>query len=516
MAELNKFIFIYGPPGVGKSSTGQKLADTLSIPFYDLDHKIEIEAGIKIPEIFNSMGLVGFRILESKILTQLLNKQPGVISLGGGALLDKKNRKASSKAGIIILLNAAINVIKDRLANDHNQRPLLQEENKLEELLKDRKSHYDSFDIRIDTSSITPQEISWKIQKTIGRFLIKGMGKDYPVYIEENSLANIGQILEDQQIGKTLTVITDQNVASFYHEAVLESLDKSGFQASSIIIPPGESSKNINLLNDIWGQLLENGMDRKSTILAIGGGVVGDLAGFAAATYMRGIDWIGVPTSLLSMVDSSIGGKTGIDLPQGKNLAGSFHPPILVLVDPSTLTTLPEVEIKNGLAEVVKHGVVKDPVLFEECLKGIDHIKKNWGQIIRHAMAVKISIIQGDPFEEGVRASLNFGHTIGHAIESLSNFSIRHGEAVSIGMLLETKLGESLGITENGLTDRLISCLSNLGLPLEIPKSIGKSQIIEQMQFDKKRKNGNLYFSIPEKVGKVKFDVLIKYLTDLL
>jgi len=251
--------------------------------------------------------------------------------------------------------------------------------------------------------------------------------------------------------------------------------------------------------------------------MALGGGVVGDLAGFAAGTFLRGVPWVGVPTSLLAMVDASLGGKTGADLPQGKNLIGAFYPPRLVLADPEVLETLPEAEFVSGMAEVVKHGVIDDPELFETCLDFRSlcealraREERDFGsleEIIRRAMAVKIHIIEEDPYEKGIRASLNFGHTVGHGVELVSEFKVRHGEAVAIGMVGETRMAEQIGLAQAGLSDDIASVLNNLGLPTEIPPDLDRDAIIAAVQRDKKKADGVVRFALPAAIGKVRVGV---------
>jgi 3-dehydroquinate synthetase len=218
---------------------------------------------------------------------------------------------------------------------------------------------------------------------------------------------------------------------------------------------------------------------------------------------MRGIDWVAVPTTLLSMVDASLGGKTGFDLPEGKNLIGSFHPPVRVLADPSLLLTLPERELISGMAEVVKHGIISDPELFELCTRGMNWVKENLEQIVKRAMAVKIKVIEDDPYEKGFRAALNLGHTIGHAVELVSKFELRHGEAISIGMVAEAKYAESIGLAHNGLTDIISNTLSNLGLPTHIPDTMPRAEILRAMRVDKKKNAKSIRFALPVYIGKV-------------
>ncbi|OQY30916.1 MAG: 3-dehydroquinate synthase [Anaerolineaceae bacterium 4572_5.2] len=271
-------------------------------------------------------------------------------------------------------------------------------------------------------------------------------------------------------------------------------------------------------VQELWNAFLEAKIERGSTVVALGGGVVGDLAGFAAATFLRGVNWVNVPTSLLAMVDSSLGGKTGADLPQGKNLVGAFHAPRLVLVDPETLSTLPEVELRNGLAEVIKHGVIGAPELFRDLtdLTGFQNLSGlsglDWTEIVRRAMAVKIKIIEEDPYEQGLRQSLNFGHTIGHAVELASDFTLRHGEAVAIGMVAEARLAEEMGVAKSGLEKKITSTLRGLGLPTEIPPGLDEKRIQHALQRDKKKSGGVVRFALPVRVGEVRVGVEVRNL----
>jgi 3-dehydroquinate synthase len=301
-----------------------------------------------------------------------------------------------------------------------------------------------------------------------------------------------------------IVLVTDETVGKLYAEVFIANLQKKDLTIDEIRFLPGEKQKSLETASKIWEFFTQSGVERKSLIIALGGGVVGDLAGFAAATYLRGVPWLNLPTSLLAMVDSSLGGKTGINLAAGKNLVGSFYAPEAVLADLDTLGTLPDVEMNNGLAEVVKHGVIADPTLFEICEQGELISGKRLNEMVRRAMAVKIKIIQLDPYEGGIRESLNFGHTVGHAVEMASNFAIRHGEAISIGMVAETRISEELGLSNAGLAQRLSRTLSRIGLPVEIPPSLDRAMLLDTMQFDKKRLSGVLRFSLPISIGQVK------------
>jgi len=301
---------------------------------------------------------------------------------------------------------------------------------------------------------------------------------------------------------KNPIVVTDENVA-FHAEKIVASLNGIGFKTNVLTIPAGEEYKNLNTVSFLWKLFLEHGLDRRSTVIAVGGGVISDAAGFAASTYMRGISWVVVPTTLLSMVDASLGGKTGIDLPEGKNLIGSFYPPKLVLADPNLLKTLPEAELISGLAEVVKHGIISDPELFNLCARGLDCVKEELEQIVRRAMAVKIRIIEEDPYEKDIRAALNLGHTVGHAVELVSKFQLRHGEAIAIGMVAEARYAEQIGIASKGLAESIAEVLSTLGLPVQIPNELSREEILRAMKVDKKKNAQAIRFALPAEIGKV-------------
>jgi 3-dehydroquinate synthase len=287
----------------------------------------------------------------------------------------------------------------------------------------------------------------------------------------------------------------------------MDALQAAGYIASQLVIPAGEVNKTIETVSTLWRGFLNANLDRKSTIIALGGGVVGDLVGFASATFMRGCGWVVVPTTLLAMVDASLGGKTGFDLTEGKNLVGAFHPPRFVLIDPDVLSTLPERELRAGLAEVVKHGVVSDPELFDLCSRGWDDIYNCLPEVVRRGLSVKVKIVEEDPFEEGNRAALNFGHTVGHAVELVSKFNLLHGEAVAIGMVAETRFAERLSVADQGLSDKLAETLVKLGLPIEIPENLPHSELIRAMKRDKKKSAGVVRFALPVHIGEVKVGI---------
>jgi len=498
-------IFLYGPPGTGKSTIGQILARSLNLPFVDLDRVIESNAGMSISQIMEHQGEPAFRDMETAALQETVGHASSVtsqvIALGGGALVRDENRALAEAHGTVVLLMAQLSTLIERLKNDSGKRPLLVGDmsDKLTALLDQRKEHYSSFAIQLHVDGKTAEENVSLIQNKLGRFHLRAMGQ-YDVVVQ--SAEQVGDLLYERALQNPI-VLTDENVAKFHARSVMASLRKAGSSPNLLTIPAGEAYKTLATVQQIWHGFLEAGLDRKSTVVALGGGVVGDMAGFAASTYMRGVNWVCVPTTLLSMVDASLGGKTGFDLPEGKNLIGSFYPPKLVLADPQVLKTLPEAEFVSGLAEVVKHGIISDPELFDLCARGLDCVKDDLEQIVKRAMSVKIKVIEEDPYEKGFRAALNFGHTVGHAVELVSKFQLRHGEAIAIGMVAEAKLAEHLTVAGKGLADMISKVLSSLGLPDQIPKEMPREKIIQAMRMDKKKNTHAIRFALPAEIGKV-------------
>lgn len=484
-------IFLYGPSGAGKSTVGKLLAENLRLPFVDLDQIVEQNAGLSIPTIMSEQGEPRLRDLETAALEQIADDRDGVTALGGGALLRDENRALVEACGTVILLNASASTLYERLQQDQNERPLLAGDmkTKLTSYLEGRAEHYSSFPLKIEVDGKTPEQIAHQAQILLGRHHLSAMG-EYDIRV--GPVSNLPS--------NNALIVTDENVARHHWETIKQIM---GPDARTVIIPAGEEHKNLDTISHLWKTFLENGLDRKSTVVALGGGVIGDMTGFAAATYMRGIQWIAVPTTLLAMVDASLGGKTGFDLPEGKNLIGAFHPPKMVLADPNLLLTLPDRELCSGMAEVVKHGIISDPELFELCSRGMNWAKANLDMIVKRAIAVKIQVIEDDPYEKGFRAALNLGHTVGHAVELVSRFELRHGEAIAIGMVAETKYAERIGLAQKGLTKIISQLLHNLGLPTQIPDTLPRAELFRAMQVDKKKNAKSIRFALPVYIGKV-------------
>jgi len=325
----------------------------------------------------------------------------------------------------------------------------------------------------------------------------------YDIIVENGSIAGAHAYLSGYA-GRRAAVVTDANVAKLYAPALTKALEKAGIRTGVVEVPPGESSKSHEQLLRLYGRFLEDGITRADCVIALGGGVVGDLAGFAGATYLRGVDVIQVPTTLLAQVDSSVGGKVAVNLPQGKNLVGVFAQPKLVLCDTGALATLDARQTGAGLGEVVKYGCIADEGLFSrlELAGSRAALSETMDTIVRDCCAIKADYVHRDPFDNGARKELNFGHTLGHALEQALGYGeLLHGEAVCIGMVQAALWGERLGITPPGTASRIEALLSKLGLPVRVPAT-DMQTVYEAMLVDKKGRGGEIDVVLLESIGK--------------
>ncbi len=321
---------------------------------------------------------------------------------------------------------------------------------------------------------------------------------DYNILIERGLLEKSGELVKEVLAAKKLTLISDSNVYPLYGEKVKKSLEQAGYEVFVYIFSAGEVSKKASVVMDMVEYMASKNLTRRDGVIALGGGVCGDMAGFAAAIYLRGIKFVQIPTSLLAQVDSSVGGKTAVDLPQGKNLCGAFHQPSLVIIDPDVLDTLSSHFFSDGMGEVIKYGCIKSSELFQT-LESCD-IRKNIDEIIYHCLDIKREIVEKDEKEQGERALLNFGHTCGHAIEKLWNFeNISHGEAVGIGMVLISRAGEQIGITEKNTSSRIAALLKKYNLSTSDCHST--EEIVGAMKADKKNTGSEIQFVMLSSIG---------------
>ena len=492
-------VFLTGAPASGKTTLGRRLAAALGVPFADLDEEIVRKAGRSIPEIFASDGEGAFRDLESQTLAAVVDgASAGVVALGGGTLLRDANRALCERAGTVACLDAPSDEeLSRRLGAAPGTRPLGGQ-------AQARAAHYASFPNRV---------AGW--------------------FDLGNSLVVVGRGLARAVLAGR-PVAADATVASLWAERL-------GVRPVATI-PSGERHKTIATVASLWTAFARAGLGRKDTVVALGGGVTGDLTGFAAATWMRGIDWINVPTTLLSMVDASTGGKTGCDLPEGKNLAGAFHAPKLVVIDTDFLGTLPPQTLRDGKAEMIKHEVIGGDRGTGNGERGMGTDPKDLGtdpkdlgtdpnragsvpnerlpkaaEIVRN-LAVKVGIVRDDPFEtKGRRLLLNCGHTVGHAIEKATDYAVSHGEAVAIGCVEEAKIAARRGLSPATWPEELAARFAEAGLPTKMEVGKWKSGEVEEwksgeveewksgdveklvplMKGDKKRAGSVVTFALP-------------------
>jgi 3-dehydroquinate synthase len=327
----------------------------------------------------------------------------------------------------------------------------------------------------------------------------------YEIAIGYGLLAELPALLQEHCPAVAYAVVTDSHVAKLYGDEVVKRVSSTGPRAELLTFPAGEWNKTRETWASLSDRMLASRFGRDCAVIALGGGVVGDIAGFVAATYLRGVPYAQLPTSLLAMIDSSIGGKTGVDVPAGKNLLGAFHQPRVVLADLTLLTSLPPVQLSAGLAEAVKHGAIADAEYFAFLESDHAAILAKDGpaleRVVQRSVEIKAAVVAEDEREAGRRATLNFGHTIGHAIEATSKYEVLHGEAVGIGMVYEARLGEAIGVTAKGTTDRIVRLLEQFRLPVERPEGASVDQLIEVMRGDKKARGGEIRFALSKGIG---------------
>jgi 3-dehydroquinate synthase len=326
----------------------------------------------------------------------------------------------------------------------------------------------------------------------------------YPVYVEAGVLDRLGELAQQHLPGRRVAMLADATVHQLYRAGRLGTATWTG---ETFTIPPGEQSKTRESWARLTDELLERRFGRDSGLIALGGGVTGDLVGFVAATYMRGIPYIQIPTTLLAMLDASVGGKTGVDTPYGKNLIGAFHPPVGVIADPLALSTLPERDYRAGLAEAVKHGLVGDRAYFEWMEAEASALTRRdpaaVAHLVRRSVEIKAEVVSGDERESGRRSILNAGHTVAHALEQVSGYQLPHGEAVALGLIVECRLAERLGIAPVGVAERVAGLLGRLGLPQRLPQPLDSDALLTGMASDKKNRGTQIRFALPSGVGHI-------------
>ncbi|MFA9274328.1 MAG: bifunctional shikimate kinase/3-dehydroquinate synthase AroKB [Candidatus Aquirickettsiella gammari] len=533
-------IFLVGLMGSGKTTVGRALAKKLNKRFVDSDHEIEARTGVAISVIFEIEGEASFRQREADVIRDLCQQKDIVLATGGGAVLNPQSRSFLHDNGTVVYLKASISNILHRTRHD-KKRPLLRTADprkKLEELEAQRDPLYREvahivietgqpqlqtlvqtiveklpglpidqavFEIAQNIHQVKKAEVIMEQDVQQARTLQVDLGeRAYPIIIGEGLLSN-ASLLRSRIKGKRVVIVTNTVVAPLYLDQLLQQLQTLDKQVDAIILPDGEEHKNWESLMQVFDGLLTKKCDRKTTLLALGGGVIGDMTGFAASAYMRGIPFVQIPTTLLAQVDSSVGGKTGINHPLGKNMIGAFYQPQAVIADMSTLQTLPDRELSAGLAEVIKHGAIVDAGFFTWIENNIQKLRAKDIESLSYAVLrsceIKANVVRQDEREGGLRAILNFGHTFGHAIESgLGYGNWLHGEAVGCGMVMAADLSYRLGYIDFVTKTRIAQLVEAAGLPTVAP-DLGEQTWLELMEVDKKNEGGQIKFILLKPLG---------------
>ena len=541
-------LIITGFSGTGKSLVAKEVARRLNWDFLDTDDEIVKQTRKPIAEIFRRDGESKFRELERETIRKACQQRQTVIAIGGGAIVDPQNCELLAKDGLIVCLEAKPETIYERLfqeavySPETEVRPLLATDNPLErigQLKASRQPSYAKADWAIHTDSLSVSEVAeeviraWRLlrrpdfigvprndkekaQSGIAKdiaCLVETATQSYPVFVGYGLLDKLGEKMRQAALSGTATIISDKNVFSLYGSKVVGILKDAGFVVNSFVVPPGEETKNMDYAIKIYDFLVGHRAERDDVIIALGGGMVGDLAGFVAATFLRGMFWIQVPTSLIAMVDASIGGKVGINHPEGKNLIGAFYQPTLVLADPQALTTLPQRELVSGWAEVIKHGMILDKEFFEFLEANVNRLTELEQEALTRAVArsaaIKAQVVNQDEKErEGKRTILNYGHTIAHGLEAATQYKcFLHGEAVAIGMMGAAKLSQRLGLLPSAAVERQQALLQKFGLPTSLPAmrsnlKLSLAGVTRAMELDKKMKGKAIRWVLLQDIGR--------------
>lgn len=513
---MEKPIALIGLSGTGKTTVGNLLAQTLGRTFIDTDVLIADMAGQSITDIFAQHGEQHFRELETAALERALQAGNVVVATGAGIIESAANDPLLAQAHVIWLM-ARPATSAGRL-RAHDDRPLLRTDPlaNLEQQATRRWGRYAALAHWIvTTDQLSPQAATEEIvryhqqvaQTTTdeGKLVVRTPGGTYEVIVAQNALTELPAHLRAIAPRPKVWIVSDDQVWPHHGGRLLAQLAEAGIPAQHWTIPAGEASKNLAIVAAVYDWMLERGVERGDIVLAFGGGVVGDLAGFVASTVLRGIALVQLPTTVLAMVDSSIGGKTGVDHTAGKNLIGTFYQPRLVLSDTSLLNTLSFDERQTGWAEAIKHGVIADAELFNDLAAAAIQLKRGaepvTSDLIRRAAAIKVVTVSGDEREQGARILLNYGHTTGHALERWSNYTIRHGEGVAMGMGVAASIAHRMGMCDAELLLRQAAVLEAFGLPTRLPADVDPEALMDAMRSDKKVRQQRIRWVLPTAIG---------------
>ena len=510
---MRRPLILNGFMATGKSTVGALVAHACGRPFLDLDRAIEAETGSSVESLFATRGEVAFRQLERACLTRLLSDATSaplspVIAVGGGALLSRELRLRALDTCVVVTLEGSPGELARR-ALAQGTRPLLSgpnPEQRIVELLEVRGPSYAQAHAHVWCEA-PPETIAARVREIWARdpIAVATATTSYSVQIGRDFAANrIGELVSKSPV---CLLVSDRTVAALHAVPIAAALEQAGARLVRVELEPGEAHKNSASVESIWRAALDGSADRQATFVALGGGVVTDMTGFAAATWMRGVRWVGLPTTLLAMVDASVGGKTGIDLGAAKNAVGAFWQPSAVLCDVQYTNSEPARGFISALAEVVKTALIGDPELFTLIETNADRIRQRdpalTEELVRRSVRVKARIVSLDEREGGLRAVLNLGHTVGHALEAQAGYSaLSHGEAVSLGLVAALRLGEALGHTPRDLSQRTIELLRRLGLPATLTGQ-PLAEAAQLIGHDKKRAGSDVRFVVARELGLV-------------
>jgi len=506
-------LVLAGFMGTGKSEAGRRAALALSLPFVDLDEVLERRLEMPVGAIFARHGEVGFREAERKAMADAARLSGTVIAVGGGAVLSRDAFARLAQGAAVVTLTCDPEVILLRV-KEGPDRPLLQPDPpaRIMALMRERAEAYRSLGDPLDTTTLDPAQagvlVAARYSAPFGgliRIEVAGADGLYPVMIGNGAIGMAGE--EMARILPRATraaIVTDDSIPAALAARVSRSLEGAGLSITpAIVVPPGERAKSLDTAAMVWRRFQDEGLEPSDVVVAVGGGATLDVVGFAAATFARGVALVNIPTTLLAMVDASLGGKVGIDHDGIKNKLGSFHHPALVVADPSTLGTLPPRFLRAGLSEIIKAGILASPLLLDvlEELPLTDGMPPHLTWIIEQSVRIKAAYVAADPRDGELRHSLNLGHTFAHAIEAASGYEVLHGEAVAIGLVAAARLGARAGVTDPALEGRIERLMSRLGLPARPDIELDRGRVLSAMSSDKKRRSGRDVFVLPAQGG---------------
>jgi shikimate kinase/3-dehydroquinate synthase len=508
-------VVLVGFMGSGKSTVGPILAGRLKRPFVDLDHDIAADVGYSVAEIFDREGESGFRERESRGLERALERDDAVIAVGGGAPLRQENWSRIREGNCVAALIAEPAELGRRL-NGSSGRPLLQPDvpSAIASLLPRRMSRYLEADVVMKTDGLEPAEVARQLEARLPgsglqRIRIEVPGSPHELAVGTRLTGLVAGSLQRMAVSGTAVVVGDERVAERHAHPLIDALSSAGIAATLHLVPAGEPAKELGVLAGIYHALAAAEVDRQGALVALGGGTVGDVAGLAAATWMRGIRYLQLPTTLLAMVDSSIGGKTAINLPAGKNLVGAVHQPSAIFCDLDYLSTLPDGDYRAALAEIIKAAVIADRPFVDWLSVNLPAVLRRQPDAIREAVvraiAIKAAVVARDPQEVGERAILNYGHTVGHALERTAGFGqLRHGVAVAWGMEVAARISGLMGVCSKEAVAVQHGLLQDAGL-LDIRPAVSHAELMEAMRHDKKSRSGEMRWVLLREVGRADY-----------